>query len=352
MARVDEKYETLLQLAPDPIFLVDASSGQIREINEQGVDRLGYEKERLVGMDVGSLHPSTQSEAYRELFEQTLAEGTVRTDTLPNGEQIYLVTDEGDRIPVELHAQTITVEDETWVYTIARDITEWKRATEHLERQRDLLDVLNQVVRHDLRNDLQVVGTYTELLEDSTDEEAREHLETIQECTTNAVEFTATAGDLAEVIRNPDRETSRIQLTEVLEAQCEKVQEMHPDAVVECADVQSGIEVTATEMLGSAFRNLLQNAIQHNDAGTPEVSISAERNDDTVEIRVADNGRGIPDDRKGDIFDKGQRGLESEGTGIGLYLAQTLVEAYDGDIDIEDNDPTGSVFIVRLPTAD
>jgi signal transduction histidine kinase len=67
-----------------------------------------------------------------------------------------------------------------------------------------------------------------------------------------------------------------------------------------------------------------------------------------VVIRVADNGPGIPDDQKETVFGKGEKGLDSQGSGIGLYLVQTLVTTYGGSIWIEDNDPEGSVFAVEL----
>ena len=44
--------------------------------------------------------------------------------------------------------------------------------------------------------------------------------------------------------------------------------------------------------------------------------------------------------------------METGGTGIGLYLVKTLVDKYDGDVWVEDNDPTGSVFVVELRRAD
>jgi len=352
MPTFDGTYDISIELAPDPVFVVDSPSGVLREVSERAASKLGYGRDRLTGMDVMELHPEEQTAAYRSLFEQIRSEGRVRTDTLPGGDQIHLVTRTGRQIPVELHAQTIPMDGATGVYSIARDITERKRHEEHLETQRNLLDLLNQIVRHDLRNDLQVVGTYAELLEDHVDEDAMENLERMQESTTNAVEFTETAGDLAEIIRDPDAERERISLAALLDRQCDEIRELHPEATVEVESDCPDVAVMATEMLDSVFRNLLQNAIQHNNAETPRVAVSVERIGDTVETRVSDNGPGIPDDRKAEIFGYGEQGLASNGTGLGLYLARTLVERYNGDIRVEDNDPQGAVFVVRLPAAD
>lgn len=352
MSVFDRKYDIPVELAPDPVFVVGSDSGVLREVSERAASKLGYERDTLIGMDVMELHPQEQTAAYESLFERIRSEGRVRTDTVPGGEQIQLVAKGGRRTPVELHAQTIPMGEETCIYGIARDITERKRYEERLETQRNLLDLLNQIVRHDLRNDLQVVGTYAELLEDYVEGNAEEYLERIQESTTNAVEFTVTAGDLANLIRDPDTERERISLAALLEQQCEEIRELYPEATVELESDLPDVAVMATEMLDSVFRNLLQNAVQHNDAETPRVTVSVERTGNTIETRVADNGPGIPDDQKTELFGHGKQGLDSSGTGLGLYLARTLVERYDGDIRVEDNHPRGAVFVVRLPTAD
>jgi len=96
----------------------------------------------------------------------------------------------------------------------------------------------------------------------------------------------------------------------------------------------------------------MKNAIQHNDKPVSEVTVSAAVAADTVTVQVADNGPGVPDDHKAEIFGKGETGLDSAGTGLGLYLVETLVSAYDGSVSVTDNDPEGAVFVVTLPHAE
>ncbi len=80
-----------------------------------------------------------------------------------------------------------------------------------------------------------------------------------------------------------------------------------------------------------------------------EVSVDVGK---AVQVRVADNGPGIPDDRKEEIFDEGETGVDSDSTGLGLFLVHTLVERYEGTVWIEDNEPEGRVFVVELPKHD
>ncbi|MFW6265473.1 MAG: ATP-binding protein, partial [Halanaeroarchaeum sp.] len=51
-------------------------------------------------------------------------------------------------------------------------------------------------------------------------------------------------------------------------------------------------------------------------------------------------------------FEEGKRGLDSDGTGLGLYLVSVLVDRYDGAVSVEDNEPAGAVFVVELPIAE
>jgi signal transduction histidine kinase len=122
------------------------------------------------------------------------------------------------------------------------------------------------------------------------------------------------------------------------------------DASIELRDqTPPGTSVRANTMLASAFRNLINNAVQHNDSAEPSVDVRSVVRDGSVRITIADNGPGIPDDEKADIFSKAHKGLDSEGTGMGLFLVHSLVDTYEGEIRIEDNEPTGAIFVVELP---
>jgi Signal transduction histidine kinase len=224
------------------------------------------------------------------------------------------------------------------------------RAQHQVAEQRDDLQLLNQVMRHDIRNDLQLVQAYAELLDEHVDDDGEEYLEKIKESAESAVGMTTTARDLAQVILRSGEETYPVGVARLLRRQVEDVVSAYPEAIVRINGTLPETEVVANDMLGSVFRNLLRNAIEHNDTSPPEVIVSGALADDTVRIAVADNGPGVANDQKQQIFAQGKKGLESSGAGIGLYLVQSLVDIYGGEVWVEDNDPAGAVFHVELRT--
>ncbi|MEZ3117772.1 ATP-binding protein [Halobaculum sp. MBLA0147] len=217
-----------------------------------------------------------------------------------------------------------------------------------LVAQRDDLEVLNQVVRHDIRNDLQLVSAYAELAREHVDEEGEEYVDRVVSSADSAVELTRTARELAEVMQGHDREPEPVALQTTLESEVVQLRRTHADATV-TVDHETPVTVAGDEMLSSVFRNLLTNAVQHHDGDDPTVTVSTTVEDGAAVVRVADDGPGIPDDRKETIFGEGERSLESGGTGVGLYLVDRLVDSYGGDVWVEDNDPHGAQFVVQLP---
>jgi signal transduction histidine kinase len=211
--------------------------------------------------------------------------------------------------------------------------------------------VLNQVVRHDIRNKLQLVRIYADMLQTEVETEQKDTVETVIEAAHDAVDITTTARDVTEVMLQSDADAQPTRLRPVLENEIDDVRSNYDHALVRVGGSIPELEVVADDMLESVFRNLLTNAVQHNDKDLPEVTVSVTVDGGTAQIRIADNGPGIPDNRKDEVFEQGSMDLDSEGTGLGLYLVDTLVDRYGGEVRVEDNDPEGAVFVVALPVA-
>lgn len=336
---------TIIEASPDPVIMLDDEL-QVTIWNPAAGAVFGWTEDEILG-ERAPFVPDEKAAEFDEFIER-LDAGTDNqfVDTVRR-------TKAGERIDVSLSSTKVEVDGEMVGYLgIFKDIRQRKAYEQRLEEQRDGLKVLNQMVRHDIRNDLQRVSAYAELLGRSLDEVDSDHVEKIRASVESATELTHSAGELAEAMVEVDRETDPVPLRSTLSSQLEEVRATHSTASVTVDGPLPTVSVTANEMLSSVFRNLLKNAVQHNDAEVPEVVVSASDGPGTVTVRVADNGSGIADDRKGEIFGRGEKGLDSDGTGIGLYLVETLVTGYGGDVRVEDNDPRGTVFVVELPKAD
>jgi len=156
-------------------------SGTIRFANEFYAEMLGADQSDLVGRHVADTNPDLDREQFAEYWDSFEAGETRRTDTL------HRRLDDGTEFPVMVTTTHTTIGGTTYNIGTIEDITERKEYEQRLMQQRDNLETLNQMVRHDIRNDLQLVSAYTELVEDHVDEEGREYLDTVQESAANAV---------------------------------------------------------------------------------------------------------------------------------------------------------------------
>jgi signal transduction histidine kinase len=123
-----------------------------------------------------------------------------------------------------------------------------------------------------------------------------------------------------------------------------------------------GCYVLANELLHDVFANLIGNAIKHSpDTYNLIIDITitelCEDSKNYYLVMVSDNGPGIPDKRKEKLFERFQyEEAPAKGTGLGLYLVKTLVEAFGGQVWVEDRVPgdytKGTKFIVKLPATE
>lgn len=118
-----KRYRTLLQAAPDPVFVADAATGEIIEVNEAAEVLRGQPRSEIVGLHQTDLHPDGQAAAYRDLFENHVEAGGTRR-RLPDGSQLYAVAADGTEIPVEISVETIEFEERPVVYGIFRDVSD------------------------------------------------------------------------------------------------------------------------------------------------------------------------------------------------------------------------------------
>lgn len=346
------RYQTLLDASPDAIFVARTTTGEIIEANDTAEELLGRSRDAILGMHQSELHPSTDGDQYRELFSRHVAAEEAIMTELPNGFDIYVVRADGTRVPVEINAARFGYQGQSLLLGVFRDISRRKRREQELKQRTDQLKILNRVVSHDILNDMNVAIGWLQMLEGQVDGDGEEILERVSQASQHVVELTDVARGYVEVVSGETTAELRpIPLASVLEEELSTHRDTYPKADFRLEGDPTDVEVRANEMVSSVFRNVLNNAVQHNDQDEPVVVVRVDDDGDDVLVRVADNGPGIPDEQQETVFGKDQKGLDSQGSGIGLYLVKTLVEEFDGEVWIDDNEPTGTIFNVRLPQA-
>lgn len=215
---------------------------------------------------------------------------------------------------------------------------------------RERLVTLHSLVRHNVRNRVNVIGGRLDLLLTELDEEAVEAVDDTHETAIDgqlqAITELLSDVQLAVEALDEDREGEPVALASVVTEQATVAEQSHDGLSVEVA-VDPQLRVRADELLSAVVENLLSNAVHHHDRETASVVVTAERDEEWVRLRVADDGPGIDNRRKQRVFEP----EVGEGSGMGLYLVETLVDQYGGDVRLADNEPRGTVVELTLPWA-
>lgn len=220
------------------------------------------------------------------------------------------------------------------------------RSRRRLERHEQRLSVLNRILRHDIRNDLNVVlGNVAAVREgEALDEADRERLETVERVTSRVVDRAEKARYVQRTLA--DSTVDRIDLGETVAAAVAEVRGEYPDATI-TADAADAPPVLADVHLHTALVELLTNAVVHGTADARSATVAVFRSDDTVTVEVRNPGRPVPE-RDRDALRRGIETPLSHGHGLGLWLVKWIVENVGGTLRFPDGDPDQCRIAVDL----
>jgi K+-sensing histidine kinase KdpD len=212
-------------------------------------------------------------------------------------------------------------------------------------------------VTHDLRTPLaSITASVTSLLGsrgDFTADDRRELLETIHH---EADRLNRVVGNLLDLSRMragalvPAKSPAALdELIEGVVARLEPLLRDH-DVRVSIPDDMPDVPMDVLQ-IDQVVTNLLENAARFTPPGK-RIEVAVEHTGDAVRVRVADDGCGIPADKRVQVFEPFWRGEGSTGTGLGLSIARAIVDAHGGRVRIEGGRSVGTTVVFELPTAD
>ncbi|MEM9717486.1 MAG: HAMP domain-containing sensor histidine kinase, partial [Pseudomonadota bacterium] len=222
-------------------------------------------------------------------------------------------------------------------------------------RQKERLALLGGAVSkisHDLRNMLTTAQLLADGLERSEDPRVKRSAPRIINAVTRAVDLcerTLSFGKAEEPV--PVKTTFKLAnlLQDIAEAERLAIGDGNVEIAVE-ADKNLSLDADA-DQLYRVLSNLVRNARQvlgaRPDGGT--IAVAATETDDALEVRVSDNGPGLPEKAKEKLFKPFEGGVRAGGSGLGLAISYELVRNQGGDLRLEKSDEGGAVFLVTLP---
>jgi signal transduction histidine kinase len=198
------------------------------------------------------------------------------------------------------------------------------------------------------------------LLEEKVGPLTPKQLELLLDARENSERLLATVNNLLDLARLEQGSRQLDILPErpesLLRAAADAIRPQAADQGIELVlDIQPTLPPVAADAsrLGTALRNLLDNALTYTDRGG-RITLTAKSSDDSVMLGVADTGVGIPPEHLPHVFEKffrvpGQ--TRGAGTGLGLAITHEIVTAHGGSISCESTPGEGTKFLISLPIA-
>jgi len=343
MLESEEKYRLLFSAEKDAILIVDHDTLQVVDANDAALELYGYSRDALCAKTFADLHVVEDDlclEAIRDNSQELIAS----THQRQNGEEF----------PVEITSGPFAWAGKQLCVAIVRDVSE--RETIH-----QLKDEMLSSISHEMRTPLTAILGFTELmLSGQFDHEREQHFlrlsykegERLRDLVDDLLDLQRLrAGFVGEAMEPVD---VALLLYEV--AGLFSVTESRYSLRVECEEGLPRPVGDARKLL-RALKNLLSNAIKYSPDGG-EICLRAGLSSDGTKmlVSVEDHGLGVPEEARGQLFDRFFRVYHPKvknigGTGLGLALVKEIARVHGGRVWFDSVLGQGSTFTIELPLA-
>lgn len=230
----------------------------------------------------------------------------------------------------------------TRIVGFARDVTDRRRR----ERQ---LQVMDNLLRHNLRNDMNIILGHAELVRESDNPPIEECMQAIVETGEDLLETAEKEREIVEILVGlGGRE--RLDIAAIVRNAIEDVRSGPIPIDISVSGPESA-DVLALPEISRAVFELLYNAVEHAE-NTPEIEVTLRPHGDVVELTVSDNAPPIPANEFEPLFEGNAPDAVYHGTGLGLWLVYWVVDLSEGAIDFDCSKEGGNTITVTLPRAE
>lgn len=323
------KYKNLVENQGEGIIIGDLKEN-LEFANPAASRILGLSREEIVNKNLKDF-------VSKEEFEKIRRQTSNRIEGVSSTYELMINRPDGQQRELMITATPLFDYQKKVVGSIGifRDITEWNQAKRQLEKNRQLLELINKILRHDLMNQLVAIQSGVNLY---SRDQKKEYLEETYKKIDSSIELIRKMKEL-EAIEYSKHNLKPID-TDIL---FKKMKLMHPSIEYQ---ISGRCMVMANESFYSVVDNIINNAIHH--GGTRKISIEIERKNRNCVIKISDFGKGIPDKIKSSIFDEGFKNGTTGKSGLGLYIVKEALNIIGGSVEVVDNEPQGATFIITI----
>ena len=365
-----ERYQRLVETLNEGIWSMD-NQYITQYVNPAMADMLGYAPEEMLGRLVFDFmddeekklihhHLEKRKKGYKEKYEFAFLKKTgekilvlISTTPIFNENRqfagsIAAVQDITNRKKAEIQLKAYS---ENLEGLIEKRTAELRKAQEELLRKEKLaaMGAIAGGIAHEIRNPLAVISNsvfYLQSVLPQTDEKVVEYFDNIN----SEIEVTKKiVNDLLSFTHIGNGERSAVSINALIEDYLDTFN--FPENIQVSLDINESIPLLTVDrqQIGQALQNLINNACQAMPDGG-ELTISADQQEDKVEIIIKDTGIGIPKDHLDKIFEP-LFTTKEKGIGLGLTVTKMLVEANLGEIRVESQVGVGTTFKLSFPAS-
>lgn len=357
LAEQEAHARAIMEASNETLLLVDLS-GQIIDCNETFTKRLNVPREELVGKNIFHLEPFVNMEARKEAIVKIIE----------SGEPFFLELEVSGRwYDIAINPVRYKKEVTNRCAIFSKDITAQKRAEQALRENEENLKRLNatkdqffSIVAHDIKNPMNAIVGFSDLLMEKLYELQREDLNQmaalIYKSSTSVVELLDNLSTWAGA--QTDRLSFKPKEVDLNNLIQDVITLLQGQALAKSISIRLNLPVTLTviadmDMISTVVRNLVSNAIKYTDSyGT--IILSAHTNETETIVSIEDNGKGIRKERLDTLFQiessQSTNGTHNEkGTGLGLIICKEFIQLHGGSIWADSEPGKGSRFSFSIP---
>ncbi|MBU7575343.1 MAG: PAS domain-containing protein [Hydrogenophaga sp.] len=331
-------------------------------VNRTYLDYWGLSRDQMAGLKVEELLPKGLYESVVARQLDHALEGTeVRFETViefskagPRHVQVTYISDrkDGKGAPVGVVARIQDIED------IKEREKQLEATVELLEQKTLQQQKYFHMLSHDLKEPLNAIRNFMGLIKMECEELLpQDSLHHVDSAIQGSERMRALIDDLRRFmeIESYQMEIEEVRLNEVVDEAWLDLNAVARRQNAQLAVARLPVIQGSASLLRILFQNLFSNAIRYAREGVaPQVALSSEAEDDTLLVRVTDNGIGVPVEYHEEIFLPSRR-LHSRrispGSGLGLAMCKRIAEMHGGSITVQSTEGAGSTFLLELPGA-